>query len=258
MYGLPVAGGTITATRIEREAETIENYGGDFRVRGAIENLMAEGSNFRFNVATVEVTTNAGTNIVGALVDGAYVSVRLNTAVAGDDSYAAERVKVKTRSYDDGVNEAEIEGLVSEFTTLAAPFKVNGYPVRLDAAVTYDDGAAGDLANDVRVEVEGNVASGVLVVRKVEFEDEDDVGGDDGSGAPFEFKGVATCSPSPCVSGSGTLVIRGETVAYDESTQFDDGVTRQTLHNTNVEIYAVAVATAGGTTFRATRIELND
>lgn len=257
VYGLPGTGGTITATRIEREAVTIAAYGGDFRVRGAVENLLPEGSDFRFNVATVEVTTNSeATTIDGRLESGVYVSVRLNKLVQPDDSYAAERVQVKTRSYDDDVDEAEIEGLVSDYTSLGEPFKVNGYAVRLDAAVTYDNGAAGSLANGVRVEVEGNVASGVLVAREVKFEDENDDGGNDGSETPFEFNGVATCSP--CGNPSGTLDIRGETVVYDELTQFDDGVTPDNLNGASVEIYAVAVTTSVGTTYLATRIELDN
>lgn len=258
VYGLPAANGTITATRIERESLTIADYGGDFRVRGAVETLTGANPNLQFTVSTVTVTTSAGTDIDGTLADGVYVSVRLNKTAAVDGSYEAERVKVKTRSYDDDVDEAEIEGLVSEFTSLAAPFKVNGYPVQLDATVTYEEGVAGDLANGVRVEVDGNVVSGVLVAREVEFEDEEDDGGVDGSDSPFEFDGVATCSQTPCGSPTGAFVVQGVTVQYDGSTQFDDGVTITNLSGANVEVYAIAEATPSGTTFRATRIELDD
>lgn len=258
VYGLPDASGGITATRIEREALTVGAFGGDFRVRGAVASLTGTAPDRRFTVGTVTVTTNGSTQVDGTLVDGAYVSVRLNKTVAGDGSYAAVRVKVKTRSYEDGVNEAEIEGLVSDFTSLAAPFKVNGYPVQLGTSVTYEDGVAGDLANDARVEVKGEVVAGVLLVRKVEFDHEDDDGGIDGSDAPFEFNGVATCSQTPCGNPTGTIDVHGVTVQYDALTRFEDGVTTTNLNGANVKVKAISELGAGGTTYRATRIELDN
>lgn len=259
VYGLPGASGTLVATRIEREALTVGAYDGEFRVRGPLTGLSGTAPDQRFTVASVTVTTDAGTEVEdGALVEGAYVSVRLATTAAGDGSYMATRIRVKTRSYDDDVNEAEVEGLVSEFTSPDAPFKVNGYPVQLGTSVSYEDGLAGDLADGVRVEVEGSVVDGVLIARKVEFEHEDDDGGADGSDAPFEFKGVATCSTTPCSSPSGTFEVRGVTVHYDALTRFEDGVTLANLQGSNVEVKAVSEIDSSGTIFRATRIEPND
>lgn len=264
VYGLPDASGAITATRIEREAASVAYYSDDFRVRGTVSGLTGTSPDLRFTVATVTVTTSASTVVDdGPVVDGAYVSVRLANTAAGDGSYAATRVKVKERRFDSDIDEAEVEGLVSDFVDLASEFKVNGWPVRLDAGVTYEDGVAADLANGARVEVKGSVVGGVLVARKVEFEDEDADGGDDGSTAPFEFKGVATCSPSPCSGSSGNFTLTtssGRTVAirYDAATIFDDGVTTANLNGLNVEVKAVAATGGGGETFLATRIEPND
>lgn len=258
VYALPDAGGQLLATRIEREALTVDAFGGDYRVRGAVSGLSGAGSALRFTVATVTVTTDAGTRIDGTVQEGAYVSVRLNKSAAGDGSYAASRVQVKSRGYDDSVDEAEIEGFVSGFTAADQPFEVNGYPVRLGSTVEYDDGVPGDLVDGALVEVEGTVSGGVLVVTKVEFkrEDGDDDGGDDGSDAPFEFKGVADCQS--CGPDAGTFVVRGVTVRYDAATRFDDGVPPANLDGSDVEVKAVAETGASGTTYRATRIEPND
>lgn len=259
VYGLPDADGSLVATRIERESLTVGAYGGEFRVRGALVGLSGSAPDQRFAVGSVTVTTDSGTEVDdGPLVEGAYVSVRLATTAALDGSYAATRVQVKTRSYDDDVEEAEVEGLVSDFTSTAAAFKVNGYSVRLGASVSYEDGVVGDLADGARVEVEGNVVDGVLVARKVKFEDEEADGGDDGSDAPFEFKGVATCSTTPCGSPTGSFSVRGVLVHYDELTRFEDGVTPATLEGSDVEVKAVGEISGSGTTFRATRIEPND
>ena len=124
--------------------------------------------------------------------------------------------------------------------------------------MTYEDGAVGNLANGVRIEAKGTVTSGVLVARKVEFEDDDNDGGDDGSDAPYEFDGVATCSTTPCGSPTGSIVVRGVTVQYDANTRFEDGLTTATLNGARVEVKAIAQSGSGGTTLLATRIELDD
>lgn len=263
VYGLPDANGVITATRIEREAATVDAYDGDFRVRGPVSGLTGVAPDLRFTVATVAVTTDATTTVEGTIEDGANVKVRLARTAAGDGSYAATRVQVKNLAFDDEIDEAEVEGLVSDFTDAASPFKVSGYPVQLGAAVSYEGGLATDLADGVRVEVEGAVVDGTLVVRKVHFEDEEADGGDDGSDAPFEFKGVADCGPAACGGTSGSFTVTTSSgrvieIRYDAQTAFDDGVTVGTIDGTNVEVKAVAVTGDGGESFLATRVEPND
>ena len=125
--------------------------------------------------------------------------------------------------------------------------------------MTYEDGAVGNLADGVRIEAKGVVTNGVLLVRKVEFEDEDNDGGDDGNDAPFEFHGTATCSTTPCGSPTGSFQVRTDvTVQYDATTHFEDGLTAATLNGARVEVKAIAQSGSGGTTLLATRIELDD
>nr|MCU0775323.1 DUF5666 domain-containing protein [Ideonella sp.] len=149
------------------------------------------------------------------------------------------------------IDEAEVEGFVTDFTSLAQPFKVNGFPVRLDTTVVYEDGSAGNLGNSVRVEVEGRIVDGVLVARKVDFEDGRGRGRD-GQGE-FEFEGVATCVS--CGATEGTFTMFGLTLQYTAATQFADGATSANLNGQRVEVKARAENGATGTTFIATRIE---
>lgn len=259
VYGLPAAGGAITATRIEREATSIAAFSGDFRIRGLVSSLVATSPGQRFSVGSVTVQTDNATQIEGTIANGVFVRVRLNKTVAMDGSYLAKRVKVKNRVYESGVNKAEVQGLISGYTSPSAEFKVNGYPAQLGTSVTYERGAVGDLADDVRIEAKGVVTNGVLVISKVEFDDESNAGGPDGNDAPFEFKGVATCSPTPCGSPTGSIVVRGVTVQYDTATtRFDDGVTTANLNGARVEVKAIAQSGLGGTTLLATRIELDN
>lgn len=258
VYGLPAAGGAITATRIELEAGTVAAYGGDFRVRGVVSGLVATTPGQRFTVGTVLVQTDGNTRTEGTVANGVFVKVRLNKTVNSDTSYTAVRVKVKKRAYESGVNKAEVQGLVSEFTTLTAPFKVNGYPVQLDTSVTYVHGVAGNLTNGVRIEAKGAVSADVLVIRKVKFDAEDNDGGDDGDRAPFEFHGVATCSATSCGSLTGSFVLRSDVnVQYNTTTKFV-GVTSDKLNGAKVEVKAIAQSGPGGTTWLATRIKLDN
>lgn len=258
VYGLPDALGAITATRINREANTIAAYNSDFRMRGVISGLTGTSPNQQFMIGTVTVQMDSSTTVNGTIANNAFAKVRLNKTVNFDGSYTAVRVQVKTRTFDSDVTKAELEGLVSGFTSATAPFKVNGYPVQLGTGVTYVNGVAGDLANDVRIEAKGTVTSGVLTISKVAFEDESDSGGSDGSSAPFEFHGTATCSVTPCASPAGSITVRGTTVQYDGSTKFGSGLNLTNLNGAKVEVKAIAQSGSSGTTLLATRIELDN
>lgn len=258
VYGLPDASGAIAATRIEREATSIGTFTGDFRIRGVVSNKVATSPGLRFDVGTVTVQTDNNTQIEGTVANGVFVKVRLDKTAIAANTYTAKRVKVKERVYESGVNKAEVQGLISEFTSPSAAFKVSGYPVQLDSAVTYEGGAVGDLANDVRIEAKGVVTNGVLIISKVQFDNEDNDGGADGSSAPFEFHGVATCSATPCDNPTGSVVVRGVTVQYDATTRFGPGLSLSSLNGTKVEVKAIAQPGSGGTTLLATLIEVDN
>lgn len=261
VYGLPDASGVITATRINREANTISAYSSDFRMRGVISGLSGTAPNQRFTMGTVTVQLDSSTDVHdvnGTIVDGAFAKVRLDKTVNLDGSYTAVRVQIKTRTFDSDVQKAELEGLVSEFTSASAAFKVNGYPAQLGSSVTYEGGVVGDLADGVRIEAKGVVTGGVLIVGKVEFKNESDDGGSDGSSAPFEFHGTATCSVTPCASPAGSITVHGLTVQYDASTHFGSGLSLSNLNGANVEVKAIAQSGSSGTTLLATRIKLDN
>ena len=71
---------------------------------------------------------------------------------------------------DRGVGmEVEIEGLITRFVS-ATDFDVAGKPVTTTSTTRFENGSAADLALNVKVEAEGQVnAGGVLVATKVQF-----------------------------------------------------------------------------------------
>lgn len=262
VHGLPDASGTLVATRIELESATVSAFGGDYRVRGSVTGLSGTVPAQSFNVGAVRVSTDSATRINGSLSDNARVSVRLNkTPVAG--VYTATRVQLKARGFgrDDAFNRAEIEGLITAFTSRES-FEVNGYPVSTSSSTNFEDGQTGVVLG-ARVEVEGSVVNGVLQARKVELDrfddgDEgDDRDGDDRDDAPFEFKGVATAVTGQ--GGEGTFTVRGQSIAYNSRTVFRDGLSAATFANANIEVDAVINSGSGSASrFLAVRIERND
>lgn len=266
VYGLPDSAGRIVATHVEREAASEAAYaadGGTYRLRGPVDGLLASSSGSTFALRGVAIRTDASTQFDGTPTEGASVSVRLNPTLQSDGRYLAQRVKVRSASFDDlpSSAEAEIEGYVSDLDASAGTLSVAGYPVRLAANVAYEDGTAADLKNGVRIEAKGSVTNGVLVAARIEFEslDDDDDGDDDevpGGLSEFEFKGTAACIE--CGASSGSFGIKGVTVTYDARTEFDDGLSGTTLEGRIVEVEAVAETSTGGTVYRATKIELDD
>ncbi len=266
VHGQPDTNGRIVATYVEREATSVAAFAagdGEYRLRGAVVGLSGSSPSYAFSLRGVAIRTSASTDFDGAPVDGVSVSVRLNPTPQGDGRYLAERLKVRTASYDDASSsaEAEVEGYVSGFAGGASAFSVAGYPVRLDAGVVYEDGVAADLKDGIRVEAKGSIENGVLVVTKLEFKsrDDDDDGDDDdvsGGSKEFEFKGAVACAS--CGATSGTFSVKGVTVNYGTTTEFRDGLSGATLDGKRVEVKSVAEVTSTGTTYRATRIKLDD
>jgi hypothetical protein len=266
VHGQPDTNGRIVATYVEREASSVAAFvagDGEYRLRGAVVGLSGSSPAYAFTLRGVAIRTNASTEFDGAPADGVPVGVRLDPTQQGDGSYVAERLKVRSANYGDSsaAAEGEVEGYVSDFTGAASAFRVAGYAVRLGTGAVYEDGVAADLKDGIRVEAKGRIDNGVLVVSKLEFKsrDDDDDGDDDdvaGGSDETKFLGTATCVS--CGATIGTFTVKGLNVSYDAGTEFKDGLSGSTLDGKTVEVKSVGVLTATGTSYRATRIELDD
>ena len=266
VYGQPDTNGRILATYVKLEATSVAAFvagDGEYRLRGAVAGLSGSSPAYTFSVRGVAIRTGAATEFDGTPADGVSVSVRLNPTLSGDGRYLAERLKVRTARYDDASSKAEgeVQGYVSGFTGAANAFRVAGYPARLADGVVYADGVAADLKDGIRVEAKGSIDNGVLVVTKLEFKsrDDDDDGDDDdvsGGSQEFEFKGTAACVS--CGATTGTFTVKGVTVTYGATTDFEDGLSGATLDGKTVEVKSVGEVTSTGTTYRATRIKLDN
>jgi hypothetical protein len=208
VHGLRDSTGAIRATRVE--AQTQGAAGLVDEIRGTVTAVGASS----FTLGTVTVTYTGATTFApagsnaGGLQVGTIVEVHGNFT-AGTSTFAATKIDFEDSEDSSlapsGTDSAEVEGYVSGFTGLAATFKVGTRTVSVSSSTRYEGGASVDLANDTRVEAEGNVnASGVLVANKIQFKQ-----------ARIILQSV------PTVVNATTLNVLGKTVQVTTLTRID-------------------------------------
>jgi Domain of unknown function (DUF5666) len=101
----------------------------------------------------------------------------------------------------------EVEGFISGFVAHPGAFLVDGHAVRTTSATSFDGGNADDLANDVKVEVDGVLdPQMVLVASKVKFKR-----------SRIVLQGLATAVDAT----AGTLTVLGRPVHANDLTRID-------------------------------------
>lgn len=211
------------ATRLEKKTSVSE-----YRLRGKISNLDTTAKTFRIGSETINYGSAPPLAVASALVDGAFVRVRLQTTqVAG--AWVATRLTIGLRSLIPR-GEAEVEGVITSFTSLAA-FEVNGLKVETSSSTRFPDGTTGIVAG-ARVEVKGNIVNGVLVATMVELKEERQ--------RPREFELHGTISNLDTTAK--TFSLRGLTVWYGGTVEYRDGTEATLANNRRVEVKGVLAA----------------
>jgi hypothetical protein len=249
--GLIDGNGAIRATRID-----ISDNTDDFEVRGVVENLDPVDSTFSINGLLVDYLD---------VINPPVLAIGLFVEVEGDSFDAGTLIATRVAIEDDGISGAddgddgEVEGYITDFVS-ATNFAVSGVPVTTNGQTTYEHGVVGDLAVNLKVEVEGEInSSGVLVARKIEFKsgDDDDDGDDD------SIDGRVAGNVTAVSAGAGTLVIAGVTVTVTAGTRFEDqtGVAGQSFGLADITVgnYVEVRGDPGtGATLTAVIVERDD
>lgn len=222
------------ATRLELESSATE-----YRLRGEVTDLDTTARTFKIGGETISYASLAVPPAAAALVNGAFVRVRLQTTqVAG--AWVATRLRIGLRSLELRNADAEVEGVISSFTSLQS-FEVNGLKVDATGA-SFPDGTAG-IALGARVEVSGAIVDGVLVATKVEL-DQPRL-----ERMRFEFHGeVANLD-----TAAKTFALRGMTIWYGGTVEYKDGTEASLANGKRVEVKGVIAADR--TRIEARRIE---
>jgi hypothetical protein len=166
--GFRDSGGQVRATRVEKKAAapaTIE-------VKGAIGNVNNSASTFTLGTLGVSFGGAQRINFPAAgLSNGLLVEVKAPPPSGG--VLTATSVEVRSGGLGQVSGEVHLEGFMNGLTGSAPNFSftVNGQNVTSNASTDYDNGASGNLVNNIRVEVEGQISGGVLVATKVKFKE---------------------------------------------------------------------------------------
>ncbi|MBI2316842.1 MAG: hypothetical protein HYU75_07475 [Betaproteobacteria bacterium] len=201
----PAQTNTIVARRIQEKSP---NFGGPLKVRGLVKNLDSAQRTFNINNLVVDFgSAQIQGSSASALQNGLFVDVRAQARpvpLGGTLIADSVRVTEPKPAPAEGAR-VEVEGIISDLDPVAMTFTVAG--IRVDASAR---GVSG-LANGMKVEVEGTIVNGVLVLaadEEVEREMEADV----------KFEALVQATD---VAG-GTLTLLGKPIQVRATTQFVD------------------------------------
>ena len=201
--------GNLRATRVEKEGVLVLGSS-EVELRGAVKGFDGVDT---FTLAGVTVTFDGMTefeDLPGTVKNGQFIEVEgtLETATA----VAATRIEREDDGFDNNIDEASIEGLVTDYNGIN-DFRVAGQLVKAGNADFEPASLENTLADGVKVEVEGSIEGGVLKASEVEQR-----GGD------ARISAIVVNSNN--TAGTITLqVVQGQpdiTVFTDTQTQFED------------------------------------
>jgi len=202
--GLIDANGVIVATRIERKAGFIPGST-EVEARGTLSRLDTTAKTFVLGVQTVSFGT---ATVVGTLSNGTFVQVR-GTQTSSGGVVTATRVTVEDPTVSGPAGtKVEVEGFVTAFASPTA-FRVQGQAVTTTSQTVFANGTVADLAQNVRLEVEGPLdANGTLVAEKISL----------------RRRNGGTVRLEADVEGltATTVIVLGLVVRVDALTQFKD------------------------------------
>lgn len=224
-----------TATRVALKTSL-----GEFKLRGRITRLNMSARTFAIGGVTISYASVPAAELP-ALSDGIVARVTLLTVPQGG-AWIATRVRTAAapRPIADAV-EVELEGVVTDFMSLAN-FRINGTQVDASGAgVEFEDGSPSQVGNGARLEVEGEMRGGVLVARKVEIERE-------ARPDKFELSGAI----ESVNTAARSFVLRGMTVTHDSDTDFSRGSAADLVAGARVDVRGRL--SASGTQLVARRI----
>jgi len=164
--GFVSAHGTIEATRIQSVMA-----GTGLLAFGVVSNL--DTANLRFTLGALVVDYSQAALIEGFASGGPSNGDRVLVRAASTAPSGALLASQVRRMEDEEApagQEAEVEGLITRFAS-ATDFDVGGRSVTTTTATTYQGAGVSALALNVKVEVEGSVnGGGVIVATKIEIE----------------------------------------------------------------------------------------
>lgn len=221
VWGLPSAPGALRATRIQI-APTLT----DPLVTGTVQNLDPVGKTFTLGQLTINFSSAAFTGMnASSLANGIIVRARGTVAPVAGVLTATTVQGWYAIPVSDGIA-VQLAGVITDFASRSS-FKVLGTPVdATNGQIT--GGPVGSLGNGVKVEVDGFMSGGVLVVKKLRIRNTPGTGGP----ASFTLIGAIGAYQSPA-----SFRVRGQPVdASGSGVVFENGTVANLANGQRVTI----------------------
>jgi hypothetical protein len=198
VHGLPDGAGAIQATRVEDKAGIGINQG-KVEIKGVVATVSSGTNSFTIggiaiNIGTFTLPTVGACVEIHGTLDGSG-NITLTRAAKGDDDCNGFS--------SSSASKAEVEGIVNGFQS-ASDFKVGNQKVTTDANTVYRGGIVDDIADGLKVEVEGPITNGVLLARKAVFK-----------------TSVKIRARADSAASAGTFAVLGITVKTNSQTRID-------------------------------------
>ena len=162
--------GVLHASRIEKQTDS------NVEMKGTVTNYV-DDSNFdivRLDsnnsvIVTVNVDASSASSassiegLPNGIADGAFIEVE-GTYSTGSNTITADKVESESFEVED-TDEFEVEGYINSFTDINTIFTING--ISIDASSAQIEPAGTSLANDLKVEAEGQIVNNVLIADEI-------------------------------------------------------------------------------------------
>lgn len=201
--------GAILATYIEKQADSFVPDQTEVELKGVVSSagpgsFQLDGMRVDFEAADLEDLPSGISDGMSVEVEGVLASVTVITAT---------RIEAYSEGLGDEVDDASIEGLITDFQSNSS-FKVNGQLVDASSA-TIEPGSVA-LRDGLRIEAEGPVTAGTLIADEIEIHSGD---------IDIEAR-VSSVSPadSTVTLSFGAAAIGSITVTVNNATELEDDI----------------------------------
>jgi hypothetical protein len=216
--GLRAGAAFIVATRLRLvEAAAVAPF--DVELKGTLENLDEPGGTF--DIGAIQVLFDGTTVLDGfpgevpMLMEDDFVEVEgVFDGAISVDTRNGGRIELEDPAIEGDLADLQVEGIVSDFSSLFSEFRVGGQrvdadPSRLD--LLFEPSTRPFVEDGARIEVEGPVTGGLLVANRVRLRD-----------AEVSIAAAIADADADVDADAGTLVLLGAIeVEVDAATRLD-------------------------------------
>ncbi|WP_028022161.1 DUF5666 domain-containing protein [Enterovibrio calviensis] len=151
--------------------------------------------------------------------------------------------ELKLKNYNDVYGDGEIEGIVTWVASDKSTFELN-YRGTFEThpSTKYEDGNLSSLRIGAEVEVEYIKKGDKLIAKEIEFEDADQDNDFDWDAFEFETEGMASNVSTDDDTFQIDVKGKAKTIHIDVLTQFDDGLTLDSLNGEMLEVEGVIIS----------------